>query len=122
MSRAGGTAEGSAPDGGVLDLKPSSLRDRKNSLMQSSGEPPKIRVLTRESCERESYVIEEGKSSVGRSPENTIVLQDSLVSRRHAELDFDGSDVVVRNVGPTSSLFLKRGLQTAAAAAISGTA
>ncbi len=60
---------------------------------------PLIRVLTKESCERDLYELGEGVFSIGRSPENSLVLQDSLVSRRHAILEVEGERVVLRDVG-----------------------
>lgn len=59
---------------------------------------PLIRVLTRESCERDLYELGDGTFSIGRSPENAIVLQDSLVSRHHAVLEVQGERVVLRDV------------------------
>lgn len=43
--------------------------------------------------------VEEGCLRIGRSSDNTIVLQDSLVSRHHAELEFDGTNATIRDVG-----------------------
>jgi transcriptional regulator with GAF, ATPase, and Fis domain len=64
------------------------------------GEPrPLLRVLTKEASEKSVHVLAAGSTLVGRSPENGIVLQDSLVSRQHAEFEFDGEAVIVKDVG-----------------------
>ncbi len=60
---------------------------------------PILRVQSADSGETAVYALEQGQSTVGRSTENTIVLHDSLVSRHHAELDFDGKTVFLRDVG-----------------------
>jgi len=67
--------------------------------MESIAQAPKIRVLTSEGGEQSVYTLAEGRISIGRSAENAIVLQDSLVSRHHAELDFDGESVVLKDLG-----------------------
>jgi transcriptional regulator with GAF, ATPase, and Fis domain len=65
-----------------------------------SSIPPRIR-LTNPPGEDAGrvYPIEEGVTRIGRNPENTIILQDSLVSRHHAEIRFDGSAAVIADVG-----------------------
>ena len=60
---------------------------------------PRMRVLTEGVSPQIFYPLEEGRSRIGRSTENAIVLQDSLVSRHHAELEFEGSELVLRDVG-----------------------
>ena len=68
--------------------------------MEASTHVPQIRVLTKETATQSVYPLEEGRISIGRSTENRIILQDSLVSRRHAELEFDGESVVIKNCLP----------------------
>jgi hypothetical protein len=46
-----------------------------------------------------SFLLQGGISTIGRSLDNTIVLADSAVSRRHAEIRWDASGVYVRDVG-----------------------
>lgn len=55
--------------------------------------------MTTESGEPLEHVLAEGTSLIGRSSENTIVLHDSLVSREHGEVRFDGNAVTLRNKG-----------------------
>jgi hypothetical protein len=49
-----------------------------------------------------TVVMEEGPLTIGRLPECSIVVEDSNVSRRHAELRRDGPDVVVADLGSTN--------------------
>jgi pSer/pThr/pTyr-binding forkhead associated (FHA) protein len=39
---------------------------------------------------------------IGRMPECTVVVEDTNVSRRHAEVRRDGPDVVVSDLGSTN--------------------
>jgi len=40
-----------------------------------------------------------GKTRIGRNPDNAIVLPDSLVSRAHAEIRYDGKTAVIQDIG-----------------------
>ncbi|MBN1442242.1 MAG: sigma 54-interacting transcriptional regulator [Planctomycetes bacterium] len=55
--------------------------------------------MTEGVSERLLIPIEPGLWTIGRSSDSTIVLQDSLVSRRHAEIVFDGEIVRLRDAG-----------------------
>jgi hypothetical protein len=46
--------------------------------------------------------MDEGPLVIGRLPECSVVIEDSNVSRRHAELRRDGPDVVVVDLGSTN--------------------
>ena len=66
--------------------------------------PPKTRkpilyVLTTETGEPEEHVLAEGVSIIGRSSDSGIVLHDSLVSRNHAEVHYEGGVVILRDMG-----------------------
>src|SRR4030095_9577146 len=67
--------------------------------MESVVPVPRIRILTEDAAEKAEYELGGGRITIGRSAENNIVLQDSLVSRHHAELEFDGQSVHLRDVG-----------------------
>ncbi len=49
-----------------------------------------------------TVTMDEGPLVIGRLPECAIVVEDSNVSRRHAELRRDGPDVVVVDLGSTN--------------------
>ena len=67
--------------------------------MARSTPKPTFIVLTTESGPPQEHLLAEGTSLIGRSTENAIVLHDSLVSRQHGEVLFDGNSVVLRNKG-----------------------
>jgi pSer/pThr/pTyr-binding forkhead associated (FHA) protein len=54
------------------------------------------------------YQLDPGKTSLGRHPESTIFFDDITVSRRHAEAEFDGSRVVVRDVGSLNGTYVNQ--------------
>lgn len=47
--------------------------------------------------------------TIGRSPENIIVLPDQEVSRKHAELTIDGNNVTLKDLGSKNGTFLYDG-------------
>src|SRR6266540_4244216 len=47
--------------------------------------------------------------SIGRSPENVIVIPDPEVSRKHASLHFDGSRMVLKDLGSSNGSFIYNG-------------
>jgi len=54
------------------------------------------------------YELDPGLSSLGRHPESTIFFDDITVSRRHAEVDLDGSAVRVRDVGSLNGTYVNK--------------
>ncbi|MGI9610284.1 MAG: FHA domain-containing protein [Acidimicrobiia bacterium] len=54
------------------------------------------------------YQLDPGKTSLGRHPESTIFFDDVTVSRRHAEADFDGVRVTVRDVGSLNGTYVNQ--------------
>jgi rubredoxin len=47
--------------------------------------------------------------SIGRSPENVIVIPDPEVSRKHASLTFNGSKLVLKDLGSSNGSFIYNG-------------
>ena len=47
-----------------------------------------------------------GKSNVGRTPENEVHLDDPQVSRRHAEITWDGVRCTVTDLGSSNGTFV----------------
>ena len=58
-----------------------------------------MHVLTQGVSTQTFYPLADGRSTIGRSTENAIVLQDSLVSRHHAEIEVDAGQLTLRDVG-----------------------
>lgn len=54
------------------------------------------------------YILDVGTTTMGRHPESTMFFDDVTVSRRHAEVDFDGMVVRVRDVGSLNGTYLNK--------------
>ena len=54
------------------------------------------------------YQLDRGVSSLGRHPDSTIFFDDVTVSRRHAEAEFDGETVLVRDVGSLNGSYVNQ--------------
>ncbi|MCZ6794597.1 MAG: FHA domain-containing protein, partial [Planctomycetota bacterium] len=65
----------------------------------SADDRPRLRVLTKGAADTALVRLDEGQFTIGRSTENGLVLHDSLVSRQHAELTYDGDSVQLRDLG-----------------------
>jgi pSer/pThr/pTyr-binding forkhead associated (FHA) protein len=47
--------------------------------------------------------------TIGRSPENVVVIPDQEVSRKHASLSFSGSKLMLKDLGSLNGTFLYDG-------------
>ncbi len=56
----------------------------------------------------EVFVLEGGRTSIGRSPDCDIFLDDVTVSRRHAIVTDDGGRFVIEDLGSLNGTFLNR--------------
>lgn len=66
------------------------MQDRYSLLFMSGGR------------QGESVALQEGRTTLGRKPDNSIPVSDPSVSGHHAELILDGSGVTVRDLGSTN--------------------
>jgi diguanylate cyclase (GGDEF)-like protein len=66
--------------------------------------------------EPRDYLLQPGKTLLGRNPDNDIVLADDLASRVHAEIEYDSAadHFTLRDLGSSNGTFLNRELVTAA--------
>src|SRR5205823_3951723 len=62
------------------------------------AEPPLSVQITHDGHVEEVSLSAEG-ATIGRSPDNDIVLEDPLASRHHARLDLRGSEIYVTDLG-----------------------
>ena len=54
------------------------------------------------------YILQQGKSSLGRHPESSIFFDDITVSRRHAEVTLSNGTARVSDVGSLNGTYLNR--------------
>lgn len=53
-----------------------------------------------------SFVLGEGTTTIGRNPDNGIVLEDVTVSRHHAALHLDQNGLTIEDVGSTNGTYV----------------
>jgi len=54
----------------------------------------------------ERFYIDRPKLTIGRDPESDIFLNDVTVSRQHAEVEFGGGEVVIKDVGSLNGTYV----------------
>ncbi len=54
------------------------------------------------------YKIKPGKNTLGRKPDNDIVISDQSASRRHAEIYFEDNSLVISDLKSTNGTFVNR--------------
>jgi hypothetical protein len=52
------------------------------------------------------YTLRQGVNSIGRSPENDVVVSNALVSRQHAKLTLDDSGCRITDLGSGNGIFV----------------
>ncbi|MBI4586347.1 MAG: sigma 54-interacting transcriptional regulator [Planctomycetes bacterium] len=62
-------------------------------------EKPRLRLLKPERETGRIFVLEPGVLRIGRQQTNDVVLQDTLVSREHAHIRFDGNCAMIEDIG-----------------------
>jgi len=67
-----------------------------------------ILTLRSPASEPRDYVLRPGKTSLGRKPDNDIVIVDDSASRLHAEIFCQGDLAVVYDLGSTNGTFVNR--------------
>jgi len=67
---------------------------------------PKL-VILNGACVDRVFELEDGEITVGRGPDNMIVIDDRTVSRTHAELLIYGPEVIVRDHGTANGTLVQ---------------
>lgn len=52
------------------------------------------------------HVLEQGLTTVGRSPNNNITINDPRISRHHIKINVDGETVILEDLGSTNGTFI----------------
>lgn len=63
-------------------------------------------IMFREDGSRREFVLGPGATTIGRKDDCTIRIPLAMVSRRHAEVVVDGSEVILRDLGASNGTFL----------------
>jgi hypothetical protein len=92
---------GPVANGRIERQEPVAQRTRAMSIPRATTSAPRRHVsqLVAPDC---SFRLEGSRVSVGRSPQNAIVVDDRRVSRQHAELEQSGGQWSIRDLGSTN--------------------
>jgi hypothetical protein len=77
------------------------------ALGQSCGPVAKL-VFTTPEFAGQGFELPEGKTTVGRAPGNTLVIEAPSVSAQHCQILVYGSEVIVRDEGSTNGTWVNQ--------------
>ena len=101
----------------ALNALLSSLADADKSAIEAvlNGAPDKAMVVVHRGANKGSrYLISEERTSIGRSPESEIFLDDVTVSRSHAVIERNGSVFALNDLGSLNGTYINnQSLKTA---------
>ena len=101
----------------ALNALLSSLVDADKSAVEAvlNGAPDKAMVVVHRGANKGSrYLISEERTSIGRSPESEIFLDDVTVSRSHAVIERNGSVFALNDLGSLNGTYINnQSLKTA---------
>lgn len=60
------------------------------------------------SSEPREYILKDAKTTIGRKPDNDIIISDESASRSHAEIFCDGDQVVISDLDSTNGTYVNR--------------
>ena len=93
----------------ALNALLSSLVDADKSAVEAvlNGAPDKAMVVVHRGANKGSrYLISEERTSIGRSPESEIFLDDVTVSRSHAVIERNGSTFALNDLGSLNGTYI----------------
>ena len=93
----------------ALNALLSSLADADKSAIEAvlNGAPDKAMVVVHRGANKGSrYLISEVRTSIGRSPESEIFLDDVTVSRSHAVIERNGSTFALNDLGSLNGTYI----------------
>ena len=93
----------------ALNALLSSLADADKSAIEAvlNGAPDKAMVVVHRGANQGSrYLISEERTSIGRSPESEIFLDDVTVSRSHAVIERNGSTFALNDLGSLNGTYI----------------
>ena len=93
----------------ALNALLSSLADADKSAIEAvlNGAPDKAMVVVHRGANKGSrYLISEERTSIGRSPESEIFLDDVTVSRSHAVIEHNGSAFALNDLGSLNGTYI----------------
>jgi phosphatidylserine/phosphatidylglycerophosphate/cardiolipin synthase-like enzyme len=75
-------------------------------LVHPEPKPESGLVLFSRTDAMDRYTLRQGVNSIGRSPENDVVVENALVSRQHARISLDGNGCRIADLGSGNGTFV----------------
>ena len=92
----------------TISFVPEEVPDEALSLAELRVEGTALVVRAGGGRAGETFRLERGRTTIGRSPECDVFLDDVTVSRTHAVLESDGDRWVVRDQGSLNGTYVNR--------------
>jgi sulfur carrier protein ThiS len=97
------------PDETTMSLSPEEVHDERADLLDELGmEGPALVIRSGGGRTGEVFAIERSETTIGRSPDCDIFLDDVTVSRRHAAVRQSGQGFAIEDLGSLNGTFLNR--------------
>src|SRR5437867_1366387 len=87
------------------DLEGTQIHSASKAPASSGGERPFLIVLAGGEF-GQMYALKQPETIIGRSPKATICIEDAGVSRQHARLTVDGTEVHVEDLASANGTFV----------------
>jgi FHA domain/zinc-ribbon domain len=98
-------------DGGAETTQtytPEEIADEDGPLDEIAAEGPALVVRSGGGRAGEHFSPQSGRTTIGRSPDNDIFLDDVTVSRKHAVLVQSGGEIQIEDLGSLNGTFVNR--------------
>jgi FHA domain/zinc-ribbon domain len=87
---------------------PEDLADDDGALDEIAAEGPALVVRSGGGRAGEHFIPQGERTTIGRSPDNDVFLDDVTVSRKHAVLAQDGNQFLIEDLGSLNGTFVNR--------------
>jgi hypothetical protein len=98
-------------EGGVETTQtytPEDDADDNGALDEIAAEGPALVVRSGGGRAGEQFIPQGERTTIGRSPDNDVFLDDVTVSRKHAVLAQDGNEFLIQDLGSLNGTFVNR--------------
>jgi hypothetical protein len=97
------------PDETTMTFSAEDVHDERADLLEELGiEGPALVIRSGGGRTGEAFALERPQTTIGRSPECDIFLDDVTVSRRHAVVERDEPAFTIEDLGSLNGTFLNR--------------
>jgi FHA domain-containing protein/zinc ribbon protein len=87
---------------------PEEIEDENGLLDEIAAEGPALVVRSGGGRAGEHFIPQAARTTIGRSPDNDIFLDDVTVSRKHAVLSQNGNEFLIEDLGSLNGTFVNR--------------